>query len=280
MPWFSVGAILDSRLSEAAGVRICFLNPFGTPSFDDIVGEVLQGALRPDAELEVRHLDAGPRNIDYYAPKQLVQVEVLRAGLKIQREGFDALVIGCCYDPALTEARELLDIPVIGPLETAAGLARMFGHRYAVVTDHPKAVPELYDRLRIYGAEANLAAVEAVGWFVDDMVLDPASVGRDAQAQATRVLERTHAETVIIGCTIVSACYERSISRGEIDDTGASIIDPNILAVKAAEMFADLHSKGQYRISRDHYYQRLDAHDPVEAAEVARFFNSELPAAS
>ena len=253
-------------------MRICFLNPFGTPAYDQIIEEALRSALRPGTDLEVRHLESGPRNIDYYAPKQLVQVEILKAALQIQADLFDALVIGCCYDPALAEARELLDIPVIGPLESSAALSRMFGHRYAVVTDHHKAVPEIYDRLRVYGMDANLITVEAVGWFVDDMALDPVAVARDAQRALSEVLERTGAETAVVGCTIVSACYELALIRGQMESVPLSVINPNVIAIKAAEMFADLYEAGQYRISRAHYYQRLADHDPTEAAQVAGFF--------
>ena len=45
------------------------------------------------------------------------------------------------------------------------------------------------------------------------------------------------------------------------------------MAVKLAEMFADLHAAGQYRISRAGYYQQHHAHDQDEAAEIAVLLN-------
>src|SRR5215213_9145916 len=147
--------------------RICFLNPFGTEDYDAIIAETLRPSLRDGTDVVIRHLSDCPRNIDFYVPKHLVEVEVMRAVVQADREGFDALVIGCCYDPALTQARELTDMPVVGPLEAAASLARLFGHRFAVVTDHSKAVPELEDRIRLYGLEANCRSVSAIDWYVD-----------------------------------------------------------------------------------------------------------------
>src|SRR5712675_1538371 len=114
-------------------MRICFLNPFGTPDYDAIITRTLAPSLRPGTEVAVRHLTDSPRNIDYYVPKHLVEVEVLKAVLAAEREGFDAFVIGCCYDPALTQARELVNIPVVGPLEASVMLSRLFGHSFAVV---------------------------------------------------------------------------------------------------------------------------------------------------
>ena len=137
--------------------RICFLNPFGTDAYDSLIEETVTPSLRPGTELVIRHLVDYPANMDYYVPKHLAEVGVLRAVVAAERDGFDAFVIGCCYDPALTQARELTSMPVIGPLESSVMLARLFGHRFSVVTDHSKAVPELEDRVRVYGLEATVA---------------------------------------------------------------------------------------------------------------------------
>ena len=42
--------------------RICFLNPFGTDQFDELVGDTLRPYLRPGTEVEITHLEDCPRN--------------------------------------------------------------------------------------------------------------------------------------------------------------------------------------------------------------------------
>lgn len=247
--------------------RICFLNPFGTDQFDELVYSTLTPYLRAGTEVEIRHLEGCPRNIDYYVPKHLVEVEVLRSVVEADREGFDAFVIGCCYDPGLTQARELTDMPVVGPLESSVLLARLFGHRFSVVTDHRKAVPELEDCVRLYGVEANCRSVRAIDWYVDDMVRDPDAVARDAHRRCLASMEEDRAEAIVLGCTIIAACYERAVLAGA-DLAPAAIINPNVMAVKVAELFADLRAVGQYRISRAGYYQQHAQHDADEAREV------------
>ncbi|NJC69887.1 hydantoin racemase [Planosporangium thailandense] len=249
-------------------MRIAFLNPFGTAAYDELVTDALTSAARADAEVVVQHLDLRPENIDYYAAKHLIEVGIMKAAIRAERDGFDAFVIGCCYDPALTQARELVNIPVVAPLEASVGISRAFGHSFAVVTDHHKAVPEIADRIRLYGMEANCKTVTSVGWFVNAMVRDTEGVAKDAYDASARVLAESGAETVIIGCTIVSACYEKVASSGNADYQKLSVINPNIVALKQAEVLADMNRQGQYRISRAAYYQPLDQHDPVAAAEV------------
>lgn len=248
-------------------MRIAFLNPFGTAAYDDLVEEALGTAARPDVELAIQHLDVRPENIDYYGSKHLVEVGIMKAALRAELDGFDAFVIGCMYDPALTQCRELVDIPVVGPLEASIGISRSFGHRFAIVTDHHKAVPELEDRVRIYGAEPSCRSITSVGWFVNDMVGDVEAVAQDAYDASARVLTESGAETVIIGCTIVAACYEK-VARTTAAYQELSVINPNVVALKQAETLADLRRNGQYRISRAAYYQKLEAHDAAAAAEV------------
>jgi allantoin racemase len=255
--------------------RICFLNTFGTDQYDELIRATLTPYLRSETQLDIAHLEGCPRNLDYFVPKHLVETEVLRAVLQADRDGYDGLVIGCCYDPGLTAARELTDMPVVGPLEASVALSRPFGHRYSVVTDHWKAVPELEDRLRVYGAEANCRSVSAIDWYVDDMVQDFAAVARDARTRCLEVLDRDRAEVVVLGCTIVAACYEKTLMQGMLQGEPAPIINPNVMAVKTAELLADLRAVGQYRISRRAYYQQHAAHDPVEAAEVLGMLSGE-----
>jgi allantoin racemase len=144
----------------------------------------------------------------------------------------------------------------------------MFGHRFAVVTDHSKAVPELEDLIRIYGLEANCRSVSAIEWYVTDMLEAPAAVALDAYNRCREVIERERAEVVVLGCTIVAACYEQAILRGAHELSDLAILNPNLIAVKTAELLADLRAAGQYRISRRAYYRQHHQHDPAEAAEV------------
>ncbi len=252
--------------------RICFCNPFGTDQFDDLVEETLQPYLRAGTTIESVHVENCPRNIDYYLPKHLVETELFKVILEAEQDGFDAFIIGCCYDPGLTVAREITSMPVIGPLEAAIGMVRPFGQRFSVVTDHRKAVPELEDLVRKYGAEANCRSVRAIDWYVDDMVKDPAAVARDAHEKCAAVMEADGAEAIILGCTIIAACYEKARLENLTDLEPLPIVNPNVMAVKLAETLADLSAVGQYRMGRSGYYQKHAQHDPDEAREVLETF--------
>jgi allantoin racemase len=92
-------------------------------------------------------------------------------------------------------------------------------------------------------------------------------VARDAAVHCREVMARDAAEVVVLGCTIIAACYEQTRMAGKLADAPA-IINPNLIAAKVAELLADLAAVGQYQISRAGYYQQHAAHDPSEAAAV------------
>jgi allantoin racemase len=266
--------VTDSALPQLGGTngmaerRIAFINPFGTAVFDGIIRETLAPYAARGTELEIIHLEGVPENIDYFYPKHLMELAIFDSVRRLEAEGFDAVVVGCCYDPGVRVARELVDIPVVGPLEAAMNHASYFGHRFTVITDHRKARPYLEDLVRLHGT-TNCRSVRAIDWYVTDMIKDTSAVADDAAAACLAALREDESEVVILGCTIIGGCLER-----EIMVTGRHrelpILNPNLLALKAAETLADLHRAGKYSISRAGYYQRHEQHDPAEAEEVRR----------
>ncbi|MDQ4036387.1 MAG: aspartate/glutamate racemase family protein, partial [Chloroflexota bacterium] len=246
--------------------RIAFINPFGTAVYDELIRETLVPQTAPGTVLEISHLTNAPANVDYYYPKHLMELAVFDEVRRLEDDGYHAVIVGCCYDPGVRVARELVGIPVVGPLEASLNFASYFGHSYTVLTDHRKAVPWLEDIVRLHGG-ANCRGVHCIDWYITDMIKDPAAVADDAASTALQALERDGSELVILGCTIIAGCLELGILRsGRHADT--PILNPNLMALKAAESLADLFLRDRYTISRRGFYQRHDEHDAAEAADV------------
>lgn len=251
-------------------IRINFINPFGTTAYNDLIRETLVPYAAPGTELTVTNTTDVPENIDYYYNKHIVELAVMEEVMRAEEAGFDAVIVGCCYDPGVRVARELVDIPVIGPLEASMQMAPYYGHDYVVVTDHHKAVPYLRDLVLLYGG-TNCRGVSCINWWVTDMIRDTAGVARDAQAAVKKVLEATGAEAAILGCTIIAAATEKWL-RDQRAARDLTMLNPNIMALKMAESTAHLKASGIYNINRAGYYQKPQQRDANEFAMVrARF---------
>ena len=63
----------------------------------------------------------------------LNEIQICEAALAAEREGYDAVAIGCFYDPAIRQARSLVRIPVVGLSETCMLVACSLGYKFALI---------------------------------------------------------------------------------------------------------------------------------------------------
>ena len=96
------------------------------------------------------------------ALRMLNERQVLEAALAAQAGGYDAMAIGCFFDPALHQARSLVDIPVVSLTESCMLTACSLGRRFAVVslTDFQKMLTE--ELASSYGLASRMAGVVAM----------------------------------------------------------------------------------------------------------------------
>ncbi|MEZ5775867.1 MAG: aspartate/glutamate racemase family protein [Hyphomicrobiaceae bacterium] len=240
-------------------LKIDFINPFGTTAYDGLIAETLTHYAAEGTELVVTHLDACPPDIDYFYAKHLMEAVLFERIMQDEEEGFDAVIVGCCYDPGVRVARELVDIPVVGPMEASLQLSGNFGHSSVIVTDHHKAAPYIDDMMRMLGYGTTCRGVRTIEWWVKDMVKDPDAVALDTIARCRDVLAEANAEVVLMGCTIIAACYQRYLMRGNAPPD-VTIVNPNLMALKMAEMLAGLRQKGGHQIARQGYYEKPKGH--------------------
>jgi Asp/Glu/hydantoin racemase len=235
--------------------RINFINPFGTQIYDQIILDTLSHYRAEGTELVITHLDGCPADMDYFYPKHLVESALLEAIMRAQDDGFDAVISGCCYDPGVAVGRELVDIPVVGPMEASLQMSAYFGRSVAIVTDHRKPCEYMRDHALVLGFASKIRGYDVIDWFIRDMVNDKEAVARDIMETASRIVEKTNAEAIILNCTVVAACYQAYLIAGG-KPAEVPIINPNLMALKMAETLADLRQKNAYAISRVGYYQQ------------------------
>ena len=83
----------------------------------------------PGTEVEAVQVEVGPPAIESEADAVLAGPDVLRLVKEAERDGVDAVIIWCGGDPALAAARELVDMPVIGPGESMSALSMVLGRK-------------------------------------------------------------------------------------------------------------------------------------------------------
>jgi allantoin racemase len=89
--------------------------------------------------------------------------EILDNGLKAEREGYDAFLIGNIFEPGLHALRELLNIPVLGLCEASVHLACLMAASFSVVNVNPKFARRVSENIASYGLVSRLASIDQMG---------------------------------------------------------------------------------------------------------------------
>lgn len=199
-------------------------------------------AARPDTEITVKSLDKGPASIESMYDELLAAPWILEEVKEAEEKGFDAVIIDCMGDPGLHAARELVEIPVIGPCEASMALAHMVCHKFSVVTVLQSVIPLLERMVREYGFGERFASVRSIE--VPVLELEREEETRAALlAESKKALEEDGADTIILGCTGML-----NMARGLQEALGVPVIDGAVAALKMAESLVDMKLSQSKRV--------------------------------
>lgn len=194
----------------------------------------LTEAAFPGTEVVVRETENGPASVESSVEEYLSVPGILEATPRLEAEGFDAMIIGCFGDPGLAPARELVDMPVIGPGQASALAAAQLGQRFAIITVVEEVVPAIRRQMRGYGLEGLVADIRAVDVPVLELRerIDEVLDALELEAHAAL---RAGADTLILGCMTMGFL---DVARPLTERLGVPVVNPALPALKAAESFA------------------------------------------
>jgi allantoin racemase len=216
---------------------------------------------RPDTEVTLRHVPVSGNYVRSLYTELLNNRAVVENAVVAEREGFDAVVLGCWADP-LWETREVVDIPVVGIGEAAMLLATMLGSRFAVITVAPGVVPTIELDLRLYGLEdraivrpvRSLAPASDAELLVES-VTDPQRRLIPNFERVARQCIEDGAEVIVVGCGYYGPILTLH-GYNEIPGTGVPVVDCSAAGLKLAEALVDLRQSTGLRKSTALYFKQ------------------------
>jgi Asp/Glu/hydantoin racemase len=234
----------------------------------ELLETVFARVKRPETRIDIRAPKRGARGslwpYEYF--KFYAYREIFETIQHAEIEGYDGVLIGQSAEPVLTEAKELLHIPVTGIFESGIHLANQLGERFGLVTipSPPtvrpgKHVLPLLRNIRRYGLESRL-----VGWQEVSMssAAFNAAVGGGARAavheaffEAARTLVERGAEVIVPAETLLSVALAVD-GIVEEPESGAAVVDLVTAGVKNLEVLIELHRKTGLLRSRSLTYAR------------------------
>jgi allantoin racemase len=201
----------------------------------------IQAVLRPDTHLDMFAAASGVPYVESSLELYLSSAAVARKVVEVAQMGYDAVVGTAFLDNGLDAARELVDIPVVGPAKTTLYMAATLANTFAVITaagDLPKHVRAY---AKVLGVADRLVAVPTLKCTVADFLRDEAQAVAMITALGRQLMEEQGAEALVLGCGATTGLAPQ-VAR----ELGIPVLDPGLTAFKYAEMLVDLglsHSK-------------------------------------
>ena len=231
-------------------VKIMYLSPVAhREGHDELFANMARDYKLPGTEVHVTSLpDAVGRfsHIDYRSFEGMVTAGIIRATRAAAREGFDALVIGCFYDTALHDAREISgDMIVTAPCMASCEIAASLSNRFGVIVGRRKWVDQMQATVHALGHRDRLAGFYHVGLGVTEFQEDHDRTAARLLEAGRKAVEEDYAEALILGCTMEVGFYS-TVEK----ELGVPVIDPSIAALKRAEYGALLKRDCGWKPSR------------------------------
>ncbi len=230
-------------------LKIMYLNPLGTSAYDHVFADMAREFKLPESEVHVTSLppsEGAFPHIEFRTYEAVVTRGIIRAVRAASLEGFDALAIGCFYDTALHDAREISGrMAVTAPCQASCEIAAGISNRFGVIVGRRKWVNQMSAVVHEHGHGAKLAAFRHVELGVTEFQADHAETERRLAEAGRKLVEEDYAESLILGCTLEIGFFRRLQER-----LGVPVVDPAIAALKRAEYSAILQRACGWHPSR------------------------------
>jgi allantoin racemase len=211
--------------------------------------EVTNALAREGVNVSVEEVGKGPLSIESAIEEYMSIGPMLERLYQLRKEAkYDAIIIGCAGDPGLRAARELMDVPIIGPQESAYHFACMIAERFSVISPMQAGVEsadDLVARVREMGLESRFASAEFVDIPIVEMWGDDSGPIVKQVTKAAIIAKQHGAGCVVLGC--MSMAFRTT--KTNWSNVGIPVINPLQVAIKTAEVFVDLgahHSRITY----------------------------------
>lgn len=171
----------------------------------------------PQLTVDSRCIPNQPKGIYDLETEAIATPKIVELASRFAEEGFDAVIISCCADPAYSEVCNRIKIPVIGAGRAGAAMALGTGNKIGVLgitAEKPRNLTGLLGK-------------SLVGYLRPESVTNTLDLltkqGKKATVKTARKLIDLGADTILLGCTGMATAGLAPIIGKEL---GIKVIDP------------------------------------------------------
>lgn len=187
----------------------------------------------PGVEVKVVGITEGPASVESMYEEYLSIPATAKKIYQLEKDGWDAAILGCAGDPGLDAMREITEkMLVLGPGQTSMQVAAMLGNTFALLTVTESTVASGYELAHKAGVAEKLTSVLALEIPVLELAKDRESTIAKIVKIGKKAVKEDRADVLVLGC----------MSMGFLDvapeiekKVGVPVINPSLVGLKTAE---------------------------------------------
>ena len=230
--------------------KIMYFSPVAhRPGHDELFATMAEKLMWPKTEVHVTCLPEAAgnfTNVEFRSFEAMVTPHIIRGVRAAANEGFDACIIGCFYDTALADAKEISgDMIVTAPCVASCDIATSLANSFGIIVGRQKWVDQMHQTVWKNGYDNRLTGFYPVGLQVIEFQKDHDVTGQKLLSAARKAVDEDGAEALILGCTMEIG-FHKILQR----EVGVPVIDPATAAFERAQYLAHLKATSDWRPSR------------------------------
>ncbi|MDN3015516.1 aspartate/glutamate racemase family protein [Paenibacillus sp. BSR1-1] len=215
-------------------MKIKVIMPITSDIFNEEIKKEFTYYSSESTEIGVVNLDYGPESVESEYDEALCIPNFLEKAIEAENEGYDGVISDCFGDPGVKPAREVLNIPVVGPCESSMLFASALGKSFSVVTVLPNVVPMIENISKTVGVNGNLASVRYVNIPVLE-VHEKEKLKNALYEEMIKAIELDNAHVLVLGCTGFMGVAEELQESLRHNGYDVPVIDPAFAATRMIE---------------------------------------------
>ncbi len=186
----------------------------------------------PETEVEITDVEYGPASIESMFEEYLSIKGTAEEVLKAEKEGYNAVIIGCFGDPGLDGLREITDMLVIGPAGASMSMAVSLGHNFSIITIMDSIIEPLKKLSWEVGVYQKLASIRAIDIPVIELNKDHRRGVSSIIEAGKKVIKEDKANVLILGCMSMGFL---DIAEEMMAELKVPVINPSQASLKFTE---------------------------------------------
>lgn len=195
---------------------------------------LLQKWAAPGTTIEMAYAKEGPASIESMYEEYLPISGYAKSMVRLEREGYDAAIVGCAVDPGIDTYRELCtNMLVVGPGMGSFHAAALLGRKFTLLTVADSMIASCYE------LKSGLASMVTSVRAINTPVLELAANREETLEKLVRIgqeaIDKDCADVLVLGCMSMAFLQVAEEMQKLL---GIPVINPAKAALKLAESLA------------------------------------------